>query len=346
MVKICTFLLLFLIFSFLNLNAISGLGNADEVIIDTEDLDIILNEVYPDETILHEQNEYDNYQIPNVCSDNTTDHQPRYIEDNKDYLYNQIGEISNSFSANLNKYTKFMHELYGLYNEKIDVSMDNFRHGYIFMQIHFLKHKNKDSTIKLMVDLYGSVNKIHSAGIELAQGSFEAQLNQCDLIQNTINAPITDAVFIIQDNDISKEGHNASTQDNTILQNEDTLKKLDNLAKVHASLMENNIDSTENFITLDKITEGIFHVNQLDDFLNKCMIPVSGNTNDAALKKHKTARDRQIYRETLFINFKKSVVSKDIEGCKKYYSLLISNSNIGAKLMYVFVLIAAIIYIL
>ncbi|CAD2095162.1 conserved Plasmodium protein, unknown function [Plasmodium vinckei lentum] len=346
MVKLCTFPLLFLIFSFLNLSAINGLGNTDEVVQDTENVEIILKDVSPDGTILHEQNEYDNYRIPNLCFEDTTDHYPRYIGDSKEYLYNQIGEISNAFSTNLNKYTKFMYELYGLYNDKIDVSRTNFRHGYIFMQINFLKHENKDSTVNLKVDLYGSVNKIYSTGIELAQGSFEAELNQCDLVQNKINAPITGDAFIMQDNNTGEEDHNASTQDNTNLQNKDILKKLDDIAKIHASLMENNIDSTENFITLDKINDSIFQVNTLEDFLNNCMIFASTNTNNAALKKHKTSQERQAYRETLFTNFKQSIVSKDMENCKKNYALLISNSDIASKLMYVFVLIAAIIYIL
>ncbi|KEG02685.1 conserved Plasmodium protein, unknown function [Plasmodium vinckei vinckei] len=346
MVKLCTFPLFFLIFSFLNLSAINGFDNIDGIVQDTENAEIVSKDVSPDGIILNEQNEDENYHIPNVCFDNTNYQPPRYIGDNKDYLYNQIGEISNSFSTNLNKYTKFMHELYGLYNEKIDVSMDNFRHGYIFMQIHFSKHKNEDSTVKLMVDLYGSVNKIHSSGIELAQWSFEAQLNQCELAQNKINVSITDEVFMIQDNDIVKGDQNASTQDNTNLQNAGSPNKLNNLNKIHALLMENNIDSTESFIALDKISEDTFQVNKLEDFLSNCMIFANTNTNNAELKKHKTQQERQIYRETLFTNFKQSIVSKDMENCKKNYALLISNSSIPSKLMYVFILIAAIIYIL
>ncbi|CAD2095123.1 conserved Plasmodium protein, unknown function [Plasmodium vinckei brucechwatti] len=346
MVKLCTFPLLFLIFSFLNLSAINGLGNTDEVVQDTENVEIILKDVSPDRTILHEQNEYDNYSIPNVCFDNTTDHQPRYIEDSNEYLYNRIKDISNSFSTNLSKYTKLVQELYGVYNDKIDISSTNFRHGYIFLQINFLKHENKDSTVHLTVDLYGSVNKIHSTGIELAQGAIDAEINQCDLAQNTTNPPITDKVFIMQDNDTGEEDHNASTQDNTNLQNKDNLNKLSDFNKIHTLLMENDIDSTENFITLDKISESIFQVNKLEDFLNNCMIFASTNTNNAALKKHKTLQERQAYRETLFTNFKQSIVSKDMESCKQNYALLMSNSSIASKLMYVFVLIAAIIYIL
>ncbi|CXI63527.1 conserved Plasmodium protein, unknown function [Plasmodium berghei] len=350
MIKLCTFLSLFLIFFFLNLNAINGSGNTGEVVQGTISVDSISKGMDSDESMLYEKNEYDNYQIPNICFDNTGIHQPRFIEDNKEYLYNKIGEISNSFSTNLNNYTTFMHELYGLYNDHIDVSMDNFRYGYIFMQVNFSKHKNKDSTAKLVVNLYGSVNKTHSAGIELAQGSFEVYLNQCDLAQNKINATITDSIFVMHDNTPAKEDHVTSTHDNTNLKNEDSLNKLNDLTKIHSSLMENNIDNTEHFITVDKISECIFQVNKLEDFLNNCMTLTNNNgpnsnENDDALKKHKSQMQKKIYRETLFSNFKESIVNKDMEGCKKNYTLLMSNS-IASKLMSVFVFIAVIIYIL
>ncbi|CDU18894.1 secreted ookinete protein 25, putative [Plasmodium yoelii] len=346
MIKLCTFLSLFLIFFFLNLNAINGSGNTDEIALDLIDVDTILNGTVPDGDMLHEKIEYDNYRIPNLCHYNPRFKEPRFIEDNKDYLYNKIGEISNSFSTNLNKYTTCMHELYGLYNESIDVSMDNFRNGYIFMQIHFSKHENKDTNVKLMVDIYGSVDKIHSDGIELAQGSFEAQLNQCELIQNKITAPVTDAIFIIDGNTPAEENNNASTDNNTNLQSGNSHNNLNDLSKIYESIVESGIDIKEHFITVDKISEDIFKVNKLEKFLTNCMVIVNINGlhgNKDALKKHIRQMKDRIYREKIFIDFKQSIVKKDLEECTKNYTLLMSNS-IASKLMFVFVFIAIIIY--
>ncbi|CRG93778.1 conserved Plasmodium protein, unknown function [Plasmodium gallinaceum] len=265
--------------------------------------------------------------------------------------YIKFIEMSNELSTKHDFYDEFVENLFSVYNSYFNITNDNFNVGSISLFLSFKKSEKELSIADFHLSLYGNIKNNNGLGSTHLATRHDVKLNLYELIlQNKINYPNLPGKKVIKcDNAGTKELHEDKTGDS-----EDTKSKSDysNDDNVCNAIHRSNINPMGEFFTLNRSNDELY-VSGLYDFLDKCFIKSTKNTNDEEQKNSEKKddedededEDKEAKKDRLFGELKESIVNKDLEKCKMSFETLKAYSSGFSHILSFFTLMIIIIYI-